>query len=247
MLIQLISDLHTEHYDQPLAFLNEKIIVPSAVDVLVLAGDIVSPSQQSMEQVLGVFEFFAKRAKHVLFVNGNHEYYAGTREHADGVLRSIVSKFPNVTFLENQSITIDGQQFFGGAMWFDFHEDNHWYTIGENAWTDFVDIKGIKNWIYEENKAFTKAALEQVKPGCVVISHHLPNFRSVHPKFQSSNTNRWFISNQTQVMFENEPRLWFHGHTHEPCDYVFGNTRVVCNPYGYHWNKTGYRTVLIDV
>jgi hypothetical protein len=32
---------------------------------------------------------------------------------------------------------------------------------------------------------------------------------------------------------DNSPRWWFHGHTHESCDYVFGKTRVICNPFGY--------------
>jgi hypothetical protein len=28
-------------------------------------------------------------------------------------------------------------------------------------------------------------------------------------------------------------KLWTHGHTHHPFDYVIGSTRVVCNPRGY--------------
>jgi hypothetical protein len=28
-------------------------------------------------------------------------------------------------------------------------------------------------------------------------------------------------------------KLWTHGHTHHPFDYVIGETRVVCNPRGY--------------
>jgi hypothetical protein len=29
-------------------------------------------------------------------------------------------------------------------------------------------------------------------------------------------------------------KLWTHGHTHHPFDYVIGECRVVCNPRGYH-------------
>ena len=28
-------------------------------------------------------------------------------------------------------------------------------------------------------------------------------------------------------------KLWTHGHTHHPFDYVIGETRIVCNPRGY--------------
>jgi hypothetical protein len=28
-------------------------------------------------------------------------------------------------------------------------------------------------------------------------------------------------------------KLWTHGHTHHPFDYIVGETRVICNPRGY--------------
>ena len=30
-----------------------------------------------------------------------------------------------------------------------------------------------------------------------------------------------------------QPALWIHGQTHEACDYLIGQTRIVCNPRGY--------------
>jgi hypothetical protein len=32
---------------------------------------------------------------------------------------------------------------------------------------------------------------------------------------------------------ELQPKLWIHGHTHDRCDYVLAETRVVANPLGY--------------
>jgi len=37
-------------------------------------------------------------------------------------------------------------------------------------------------------------------------------------------------------------KLWVHGHTHDPYDYVIGETRVVCNPRGY----IGYEAQAVD-
>ena len=35
------------------------------------------------------------------------------------------------------------------------------------------------------------------------------------------------------IAYRPQIRLWTHGHTHEPFDYMIGETRVVCNPRGY--------------
>jgi hypothetical protein len=35
------------------------------------------------------------------------------------------------------------------------------------------------------------------------------------------------------IAYRPQIKLWTHGHTHEPFDYMIGTTRVVCNPRGY--------------
>jgi hypothetical protein len=42
-------------------------------------------------------------------------------------------------------------------------------------------------------------------------------------------------SSDLDEFIENHPeiKLWTHGHTHHPFDYVIGETRIVCNPRGY--------------
>ena len=35
------------------------------------------------------------------------------------------------------------------------------------------------------------------------------------------------------IMDHPQIKLWTHGHTHEPFDYMVGETRIVCNPRGY--------------
>jgi predicted phosphodiesterase len=38
-----------------------------------------------------------------------------------------------------------------------------------------------------------------------------------------------------EELIEQRPciKLWTHGHTHEPFDYMVHDTRIVCNPRGY--------------
>ena len=37
----------------------------------------------------------------------------------------------------------------------------------------------------------------------------------------------------TDYVHDLRPKLWIHGHTHDRCDYVIGDTRVIANPFGY--------------
>ena len=51
--------------------------------------------------------------------------------------------------------------------------------------------------------------------------------------YAESPINRFFVSDETPLILDKKPRLWVHGHTHLTCDYMLGETRVVCNPHGY--------------
>jgi hypothetical protein len=48
-----------------------------------------------------------------------------------------------------------------------------------------------------------------------------------------------FCSDLSELVEGSGAALWVHGHTHASCDYVAGQTRVVCNPKGYGPVKTG--------
>jgi predicted phosphodiesterase len=66
----------------------------------------------------------------------------------------------------------------------------------------------------------------------VVVTHHLPHRRSIHPKYAASDLNPGFASDLSNLMGP-PVSLWIHGHTHESLDYMVNGTRVVCNPRGY--------------
>lgn len=252
--LQLISDLHTEHYENPLAFLSEKIdpiLHYHRPDFLVIAGDLVNFHDQSHEQVDAIFGYFAKRARHVLYVTGNHEYWYAGQGEAEFKLKGILHRHPNLHWLDNTVLELEGVRFIGGTMWFPYLEDTKWrYESVEEPWADFVEIKDFRKdyWPYAKNKEFTKLVNEQCRPGDVVITHYLPNHRSIADGFRSHDTNRFFLSDQTQAIFEREPRYWLHGHTHNQFDYVLNHTRVVCNPYGYHYKaQPVYSPILLEI
>ncbi len=69
----------------------------------------------------------------------------------------------------------------------------------------------------------------------VVVGHHTPSPFSCHPKWAGDKLmNGGYHSDLTEfIMDRPQIKLWTHGHTHEPFDYMLGSTRVVCNPRGY--------------
>ena len=249
MRIQVLSDLHTEDYECPVDFLSGGQLQFPGADVLALCGDIVAVECQGAERIRGVFEFLSRQAKHVLFVPGNHEYWGtkakpGTAEITEHVLRSCIDTLPNMQYLNNDQVVIDGVHFLGGTMWF---PDDRLNQLYEKHWPDFENIARLSDWVYEYNRIFVELA-EKVTPKTVVLTHHLPAARSVAPQFQESDWNRFFVCDMSRVITERQPQLWLHGHTHCSLDYRIEKTRVICNPFGYPWELNAhFATTIVEV
>ncbi len=67
----------------------------------------------------------------------------------------------------------------------------------------------------------------------VVITHHAPSPRSIHPRFAGDPLNPGFASDLEDVIDRFQPALWVHGHVHNAVDFRIGRTRVLANPRGY--------------
>lgn len=69
----------------------------------------------------------------------------------------------------------------------------------------------------------------------VVVGHHAPSKQSTHPRYKNETLiNSAYSSDLTEFMLARpQIKVWTHGHTHEPFDYMVGSTRIVCNPRGY--------------
>lgn len=70
----------------------------------------------------------------------------------------------------------------------------------------------------------------------VVVGHHTPSHFSCHPRYKNDQVmNGGYHSDLSEFILDRpQIKLWTHGHTHELFDYTIGETRVVCNPRGYH-------------
>jgi predicted phosphodiesterase len=229
MKIKVLSDLHLEfHQDSGDEFIRS---LPTNCDVVVIAGDLCS-SRIVKKALRMLSHHFAKQK--IIYVLGNHDLYHATRNGIDGAISQIkefVKTLPNVYFLENDSVTINDQTFFGTTLWFEHSGQIERYDSHMN---DFGMIDDMYKWIGIVEETAVRFLQYYASSDDVIITHHLPHENSIHQKYKGDALNKYFLSNNAQsVIYKQKPKLWIHGHTHESCDYIVDKTRVVCNPFGY--------------
>ena len=218
-----VSDLHFEfHADHGETLVRE---LERDVDVLIVAGDLANA-----DGLFDALELLAGAFPEVVYVPGNHDWYRGDRKLMADVRKRAADALSNVHWLDRDVVEIGGQRFVGTTLWFpDSHEARRW-TINIS---DFSAIKDCDEWIwteFEKDRAFLRDSIE---PGDVVVTHHLPTRKSIVDRWVNDPLNCYFLGNVEDIVREAGARWWFHGHTHDSCDYKFGRTRVLCNPFGY--------------
>ena len=246
MRLQLVSDLHTEFYPDPVMFVESLAFEPG-LDFLLVPGDVVT-SGQPPSSVRGVLQALSSKARHVVYTVGNHEYYhngPGGRQQTEDTLAANMPG--NFHWLRNSAEEIDGVEFFGGPLWFPDDPDNEKYSRQLN---DFGLIRGFRDWVYQENREFVSQAVRLVRDSTVVLSHHIPATEAIAPQYRGDKLNRFFVSDMGWLIRERQPRLWVFGHTHTPADLRVGEARLLCNPYGYpheRWRQQPYPPVVVEL
>lgn len=83
--------------------------------------------------------------------------------------------------------------------------------------------------------------LEYKHKPIIIVTHHAPSPYSISEEYKGDLLNAAFVSNLNEFIVSNpQIRLWCHGHTHTPFDYILGQTRVICCPFGYN-NENNYK------
>lgn len=276
MRLKIVSDLHLEFSD--INIKNEQ-----NCDVLILSGDIMvaedlhmhpcvtSPYQPYLnlgrrQEAAMRFRDFLKRVSfqfpHVIYVAGNHEFYHGKWKASLDHLRSECSQFPNVHFLEMQSVKLFDYNFLGATVWTNMNKGKPTtlYTT-QNGMNDFHIIRNDEAGYTKLRPAHTvirhRATLNYFKTEIsknplekyVVVGHHAPSNLSIHPNYRNDHDmNGAYASDLSEFILDHpQIKLWTHGHVHQPFDYMIGSTRIVCNPRGYegyepdtNWNPEMY-------
>ena len=236
--LNILSDLHLSRGAMPLPDVD--------TDVVILAGDIARPPQ-AIQWALGF-------ARPVLYVAGNHEFYgSGVRRTLDDLRRRCAGT--HIHILDDDELILRGIRFLGATLWTDF------MLFGEGPQRELAIKQGMEfmrdfsriQSDAEPGKTFTPRESQELFNGhrswlehklsqpfdgpTVVITHHAPSPKSIHPRFAGSAINACFVSDVESLMGAQRAALWIHGHTHDSFDYTVSGTRVVCNPRGYSKNN----------
>ena len=254
MKIALCSDLHLEFEDIDLK--NE-----DNADVLILSGDICVakelPISESSKGKLfkDFFRRCALRFPHVIYIMGNHEHYNGDFQKSAQLIRDEMAQYANFYFLDKETKEINDVVFIGGTLWTDMNKEDP-ITLWDisRSMNDFRIVSNSARKIgssdrpsrflpedaVEDHKAmmsYIDTTLKDVAPwkSVVVVGHHAPSKQSIKPRYHGDYHMNGGYSSDLESFILDRPqlKLWTHGHTHDPFDYIVGSTRIVCNPRGY--------------
>jgi len=233
MKLRVLSDVHLESCDWTPP--------EAAADVIILAGDIHNGT-------CGLK--WARRhfgSLPVIYVPGNHEFFGGRFDQVLGEIRADARQ-NHIHVLDGDRVILGGVRFLGTTLWTDF--SLHGSAPSEiaqamaDAESNIIDYQQIlyvngerlraeqSREIHIGQVTWLERQLKENFPGpTVVVTHFLPHRASIHPKYESDQSNPFFASDLDRLV-RPPVSLWIHGHTHESIDVVVNGTRLLCNPRG---------------
>lgn len=244
MRVLVLSDLHVEHapFEAP----------AGSYDLVVLAGDIHN-GVKALHWARQTFE------RHpIIQIAGNHEYYDEVMQPCRDAMHAVATSL-GIHYLDDSSVTLGGVEFLGSTLWTDFRVfDRPGRALRLDPLQAMQAVKGLLADYFairiqtdesglHPHRSFEPAdslvlhqqsrrwlAESLARPSLiprVVVSHHLPSWRSVSQRFASSVTNAAFVSDLDDLVARSD--WWIHGHTHSSHRYTVGRATVVSNPRGY--------------
>lgn len=246
MKIQVVSDIHLEFLDSDEFHL---IIEPSA-PILVMAGDIGTHSCYLLPTFLN---YVSASFETVLWVLGNHEYYAEGSESMDDILKKLRGICPpNVKILDNEVFELDDIMFIGSTLWSHIHAENaekiqcqvsdyHYINRKPNVLLTVNDV----NRKHDECMVFISKSVKQAadkNKRTVIITHHAPIFVGASdPQYEMNNIQSAFASDAAMQLDNNDASivLWICGHTHHNFKIKHKHYNIMSNQFGYEGEHSG--------
>jgi len=180
-------------------------IIPRA-PILLLAGDIGHPNTSIYSKF---FQQCSHDFEYILFVDGNHEY---DRPFNPFLRANSLPK--NVIHLQNDYFDL-----FGGSV----------RCFGTTLWTPTVNqLEHKKSLQFLHKQLDNNTDSIQRK---IVMTHHLPSFKLIVPKYQRYRNLNRFANDLDYLMLNHTtaPDFWISGHSHCVLDKTIGYTRCLIN------------------
>jgi predicted phosphodiesterase len=250
--IQYVSDLHLEFYDKAVF----PLLVKPTARFLALAGDIGKPHNHIFKSFL---EYVSTQWDHVFYVAGNHEYYTHHESISEiqDTIKSAVAPYKNIHYLSKSNPSFyfpeENVAILGTTLW--THIPDEMQKEAKYGMNDFKLISQTKDArltpsaVSDMHRDEYKLLETQINywgardANVVVITHHMPSYKLISPRYAASPLNCCFASN-CEALFQPWVRAWIYGHTHNASTGVLGSgTIAAINARGYpHERVPGFTT-----
>ena len=235
--LRIISDIHLELSKNPAEIIKKCTSIDIDADVLILAGDIGNPFEESYITFL---QEMALEHKLVLLVTGNHEYYQPRASYYDvnEKIKEVISNIENVKFLDREIVEYRGVSFLGCTLWTESDSNAPWLMNDYSKIENFTP--SLCNLLHARDKEWLENNLN-FKDRTVVITHHLPSYQLIADKYKGNiyhNSNKYFATDLEYLL--EKANIWVAGHTHTAVIKEINGCKCYVNPVGYGNEDTGF-------
>lgn len=236
MKIQYASDLHLE-FDDNWRYLKENPLQIEG-EILILAGDIGYLGDENYIKH-PFWDWASENYRDVIVCMGNHEFY---KYYDIATLRNgyCFEIRQNIHSYYNAVVHIDDIDIIVSTLWAKIPINEAYYS--EQLITDFKRIfyNGAIltfadfNREHERCLLFLKEAVKSSSAGKkIVVTHHVPSFQMICPKFADSKVNGAFTVELEDFIEGSGIDYWIYGHSHYNVDVEIGKTKCISNQLGY--------------
>jgi len=255
----LISDLHVDTWDEPFSWEGKATSLYAVV-----AGDI-SRERADLRPVL---EELSNHYKVVMYVDGNDEHRWTMQDLSESykTLHEEIANIPDVVWLQDNTLVIDGVAFVGTNGWTNFDFDEELSYADSKRW--FEERYGIDMFTGQNIEAmamsdagFLVKTVEKLQTHVdikhiVLVSHFVPDVNLVRHDVSLEGTHglnctgNSFLNRCLEMDLENKVHTWCFGHYHSDVDQVINGVRYTNNARGRNgtdWCKHVYYPKRIEI
>jgi len=271
MKIDILSDLHLDHWQKPHRTyvqgqlrreLTGLLDINPEVEVLIVAGDLGHYNHQAIILLKDIAKEF--NYKKIFCTLGNHDLYLISGAQKKQYKNSSKNrqdawynyKDPDgiIEILDGNIIEYKGIK-FGGAM--------GWYDGSYMLEPGMYDVNVIEEWkrtmndsrlIYGMGDFYDifiqeKPKIEKILDADVIITHFCPLSAPVafQEQYRYQKSSKFYAFDGEKYLKKTDAKFWVYGHSHGHHEFEVYGTQCIMNALGYPMEFPGYKKTQIEV